>query len=227
MNRRAVPLLATLLCISPSLCAQSAPEAPPPVALPVPQSPTSVPTTVAPLPQPTGNVGAAESGIPPGYYLVPISALRPQVVPRWYGWQTLLADGASASALLLAGVAYGANMEELGGFLALSSVGGYVLGAPIVHASKGNWGRAGGSLAVRVGAPILLGGIGAGLENCSDEEFLCGVEGALVGGVVGIGAAIALDATVLARDTIEIQPKFLPVAGVHRNGAWFGVTGAF
>jgi hypothetical protein len=118
-------------------------------------------------------------------------------------------------------------MEELGGFLVVSSVGGYFLGAPIVHASKGNWGRAAGSLALRTGAPILLGGIGAGLENCSDEDFTCGLAGALVGGALGIVAAIVLDAAVLARDTIEVQPKFLPTAGIHRNGAWLGLSGTF
>lgn len=112
--------------------------------------------------------------------------------PRWYGWQTLLSD---ASAVLLTGAS-----AEVG-------LGLYVLGGPIVHWSHGNTGRGFASLSLRVGAPLALGALF--VATCEPEEeadFGC-MGSALLGASLGIVAAIAIDASVVARDTVPIEQE--------------------
>ncbi len=104
---------------------------------------------------------------------------------RWYGWQTLLADG---SALLLASEA---------------SVPVYVLGGPVIHWAHGNGWRGVGSLSLRVGAPVVFA---AALVSTCDGggEYGCLGE-AILGVVFGVVTAVAVDAAVLARDTVVVE----------------------
>jgi len=82
----------------------------------------------------------------------------------WYGEQTLLVDGAS----LAVGIAMvGVRGAEAAGLATI--VGGYLLGAPIVHLSHGHGEKALGSLGLRLGLPLggaaltcLAGGCGGG-----------------------------------------------------------------
>lgn len=97
----------------------------------------------------------------------------------WYGWQPLLGDAAAS---------------------------------PMIHAAHGHEPRGIGSLALRVAAP--LGGLLLGSaiathmdQNCSHED-LCGLGGALLGGLVGTLTAIVLDDGVLSWDEKPTRPGF-------------------
>jgi hypothetical protein len=151
---------------------------------------------------------------------------------QWYGDEILYTDGAI---LLL-------TVPTIG--VALLA---YPLGGPIVHAIHGNWGRAAGSLALRIGLPILGGGIANGImcesRNSSrssrtddyyydDSSSYCALGAALVGGSLGILAAMAVDSAAIAwevpgSDTevaaLRLTPTFAPLEG----GVSAGVVGTF
>jgi hypothetical protein len=82
-----------------------------------------------------------------------------------------------------------------------------------------------GSLGLRVLAPpggFIIGALAG--SGCSGE--LCALGYGLVGGIVGIAAAITIDAAVLARDTVPIEKKnasFVPLIAPDR----IGVAGTF
>lgn len=164
--------------------------------------------------------------------LQPTPALRPAActTPRaerrdttnWYGWQTLLTDGAALMFLL----ALGASDRGAEDTFASASVGTYLLGGPVVHAAHGNWGRAAGSLGLRAGAPVVGVALGLELEDCHGEDF-CGFRGALIGGSIGLAAAVAIDSAALARETVRETPPIVPAMGTGKNGTWFGVSGKF
>jgi hypothetical protein len=115
----------------------------------------------------------------------------------WYGWQTLTTDGVSLAVALSA---IPAESDEL----ALTALGGYLLGGPIAHAAHDNWGRAFGSLGIRTGLPVLMALIGVWVEDCHGGDF-CGIGGTFVGGTVGVVGAVALDAAVLAYDDPPVE----------------------
>ncbi len=66
----------------------------------------------------------------------------PKTKTSWYGWQTLIADGGTLAATYVTGSP-------------IVFLGGYALGAPIVHWAHGNVAAGFGSLGVRVVAPIV------------------------------------------------------------------------
>lgn len=133
----------------------------------------------------------------------------------WYGGQTLAVDGISAAAVL------GAVVLPP---LAIAGAGGLVLGAPIVHLVNDRPGAAVVSLALRTALPIGAGVIGYNLagscnRNAATESgsflgpcFLHGWNEAAIGGLVGMGVAIATDATLLARGTRPVTPPADSVA---------------
>ena len=138
----------------------------------------------------------------------PVTSIHPlpfeEAPSRWYGWQTLAADGASLALSLGAiGVAGagGSDSDTPSEALVWGSLGTYVLGAPVVHWVHQNTGRGFASLGLRVGGPVVLGLIGAEAEGCSHQggDF-CGLVGALIGTSVGIVAAVTIDAAVFAYD---------------------------
>lgn len=135
----------------------------------------------------------------------------------WYGWQTLITDGA---ALLAAPIAPAAG------------VGLYLVGAPLVHATHGRFGTAAGSFGLRLGAP-LVGGVtgivlwGLGSDCGFDGPELCGLGSVLYGAVgagLGVITAVTLDASLLAREPAPPQAKrtsaisFRPSASPRRDG---------
>jgi hypothetical protein len=111
----------------------------------------------------------------------------------------------------------------------------YVLGGPIVHVTHGRWGAAAGSLALRVGLPVAFALLGHELDRCSpnDDSDLCGVTGPALGAVLGIGAAMALDSAVLAREELRtsippsITMRLSPVIAIDSKRAFLGVAGSF
>jgi hypothetical protein len=119
----------------------------------------------------------------------------------WYGWQTLIADGTSVLVLpIVAGVS---QSPTLGGI----ALGGYFLAPPFIHGAHGRWGMFAASLGLRVGMPIVGGLLGAAAQgDCSGE--LCIPVGAAIGVAIGALGAVALDASLLAYETVEPDPRY-------------------
>jgi hypothetical protein len=172
---------------------------------------------------------------------------------HWYGYETLATDGA---ALALAVPALASSASGIQSVFGVGSVMTYGLGAPIVHAAHGQTGKALADLGIRVGMPLVLGFFGEAIGSgsyqqsgcrASDPGF-CGLgnalgqvgaaaEGAVIGGLLGIGGAVVIDAALLAREpvthvaspaTAHIEPAF-GVAPDRRGGtrATLGMIGTF
>lgn len=132
---------------------------------------------------------------------------------RSYAGQTILVDAIGASlfggGLLLAAEDSGASVA-----LSLLGLGTYALGAPIVHGAHDRWGAATGSFFLRIlVVPVAgLAGGAVGAKACpsgSEGEDTgigiargvgCFVRGAAVGGLLGMVAVSAVDATLLANE---------------------------
>ncbi|MDB4933212.1 MAG: hypothetical protein JWP87_184 [Labilithrix sp.] len=111
--------------------------------------------------------------------------------PHWYGAQTLIVDGAS---LLTAPLGVG--------------IGGLVLGAPIVHLVHDRPYAALASLGLRTVLPVVGGYLGLSAAGTCHEQresgdflgpcFLHGFDELVIGALVGVSIAVAVDASVLA-----------------------------
>ena len=158
---------------------------------------------------------SSETETPTGNVVGPAGLVRIAAEKRvWYGWQTLATDASSLAPLVLMAAMDGGGAEV---FVPLA-LGTYVLGGPIVHAAHGNWGRAVGSLSLRIGAPILCVLPVAGIPV---EAF------ATAGLLVGAALAVTLDATVLARETVVTKTAWQPAVRVGKDAVWAGVAGRF
>ena len=161
---------------------------------------------------------------------------------RWYGWQTMASDGTAialwAAAAYLNDARYTSSHFQTYDSLSNVSIalgfGVYALGAPILHARRGNWDSFGGSLLVRLGLPVagaLVGAL-AGAASCRDggeDEVPCPVVGGMFGIAAGGLAAMIIDAAVMAREPRKgersafVQPLVVPTSG----GAAFSLAGRF
>jgi hypothetical protein len=153
----------------------------------------------APVPAPVTSPPPATSPAP--YVLQPAEPARTQ--KRWYGWQTLTADGVSLS--LVYAIA-SANAKSDNASLLLLPLGTYLLVPPIIHLAHERYGAAAGSFGLRLGLPLggaLLGGVLASSGNKSNGGYGA-LAGAALGMVIGVGGAIAIDAAVLSRE--EVKP---------------------
>lgn len=175
------------------------PPAPPDAQPPVAPYPPAYP----PWPRPP-------HGPPAG--VEPAEPTEPEM--RWYGWQTLITDGA-AIVLLFAGI--DSESGELIGAAALT----YYLGAPIVHWSHGQVGKGFASLGIRLGGTLLAVAV---ISSCFDDPSCSETTVA----VVGLGALIApipIDAAALAREPVEPEtPKLglVPIYTPSVRGLGFG-----
>jgi hypothetical protein len=181
----------------------------------------------------------------PSMQLTPPTLLRkPKTKSHWYGWQTLMTDGA-ALAMLIGALA--AKNDRVGNTLAPLAGLTYVLGGPIVHWAHRHGGIGAASLGIRLGAPIGLGLLGFGIGTAIDGGKSRGLDSAALAGTVlgflaGFPTAIALDAAVLAREDVEDdtpevrdtqvklqRPSFelYPDVQTSRTGAQVGVRGTF
>lgn len=107
--------------------------------------------------------------------------------PRWYGYQTIFADGGA----IAGGVA-------TGGVLFLP---GYLLGAPVVHAIHGRPLRGLLDLGLRLGMPLAGAIVVGGSEYLATRnKGLPLLTFSVLGAAGGAVAAMAVDATVLAWD---------------------------
>lgn len=147
------------------------------------------------------------------------SPVQPEKVPtttEWYGMQILGADSAVFATAAL----------THDGTIAF----GWIGSGAVVHAAHGHTGRAIGSVAMRVGFPMLGLVLGASsAKGCSGD--LCGLGPALAGGLIGMGAAEVVD-LVDATDEREIvpvqrSPRWQPVAKVNHSSATFGFAARF
>jgi hypothetical protein len=249
----AVLVTISTLVVAHGAHAQEAPEAS--AALP-PLPQTAVPMQAAPVPVPLtpmmptqmvtingpatvdcGNV-RIEMRCPRMELAEPTLARKPRT--RWYGWQTLITDGASL-AMLMGGAS---SNDSAGTWVALSGLT-YALGGPTVHWAHGNVGKGAASLGLRLGLPVGLGllGYACGSAMSGGKGYGGAVFGAL-GFVVGFPAAMAIDSAALAREDVEpdepdgeakaqVTPPRRVAFQVHpdvqtsHTGAQVGVRGTF
>lgn len=112
--------------------------------------------------------------------------------PHWYGWQTLVADGAGVTMAL--GLGIPALTAEQTGLLFVAPVG-VALGPPIVHWAHGQLGAGFLSLGMRAasaGIPAVIAAAGQGSGEF-DAAFP-----AILTGVVLYVVTVIVDAAVLA-----------------------------
>jgi len=129
----------------------------------------------------------------------------------WYGWQTLIADGAS---LVVVPIIAGSTESEALAFVAL---GGYLLAPPIIHAAHGRWGITFASLGLRIGLPVVAALVGAAVDqDCRD---FCA--GPVVGLIAGIGGAVTLDAALLSDEKVSDEDRDAAAARAARRGFAF------
>jgi hypothetical protein len=194
---------------------------------------TASATTLAHADEPIVAQGSTERG---GAEVAPIAAV-PMAIPAaqvdqtetvWYGYQNLGADGAALVLALGAGA-----MQENGEVLAWAAFGTYALGSPVIHYLNGGGpGRSLGSVAMRLGLPVAGGFIGMAAVSCDHEGEDCGWDelgGLLIGGTIGVGAAVFIDDFVLAqKERHVVRPMWAPtVAPSAGGGMTFGIAGTF
>jgi hypothetical protein len=182
----------------------------------------------------------AEPAPPAAAALPTPSGDRTQAARRWYGWQTLVADGASF------GVAV-AGLRSVGGHptlgVSLASVGGagYLFGAPAIHWAHRRPGAAGLSLSLRVGLPLVTTGLlsGGSAGRCvargepEHESFCHRMDQAIVvAAVLSALVASGLDAALWGFAPAVEEPRRAfglspAVSWDGRRGALAGLGGAF
>lgn len=118
----------------------------------------------------------------------------PESPLRWYGWQSLLADGASLGTIM-------AGFKADSDMLAVAGVGGYLFAPVAIHAYHHNPGRAGASLLLRIAIPYVGMLLGA-----SRGDGFAGFGEGMVGGMV---TAVLVDA-VMAFETVTPTPPPSP-----------------
>jgi len=202
------------------------PDAPPAPPAPAATPPAPAATPPAPAaesaPAPALAAPASPAAAPPA--LEPALAAPeeesihplPETPSRWYGWQTLATDGGAVVLIAASLVTIDGSRDTASEALAWGAFGAYALGAPVVHFAHSNPGRGLGSVAMRIGGPIVLGLVGSELEDCGNGggDF-CGLGGALLGATAGIIGAVAVDAAVFAYDD---QPESSASAPRFRLG---------
>jgi hypothetical protein len=156
---------------------------------------------------------------------------------HWYGWQTLAVDGTIALTTLFVLATEDAELAE---DLALPLLGAYAIGVPLVHAAHRRAVTA-PSFAIRVLAPPIgfmlgLGLHGMGVLPPDHSDTAPFTYGSVIGGLLGVGGAVALDAAVFAYEPAEttearlrLSPSvfYLPASSTHGPTLGGAVTGAF
>jgi hypothetical protein len=162
-------------------------------------------------------------------------------VPRWYGDQMLLVDGA---AFAVAGVStaiwWGTN-NQAAAKLAWVALGSWVLTGPTVHAintGAANY-RPWISLAMRLAAPLAGAAIGYRVTNDPHQSLdaMTGLGGFLLGGLAGIALTTAADVVFLARmpsdaasvtqSGVAVSPFVLAPSPGQRSVGGLALSGAF
>lgn len=155
---------------------------------------------------------------------------EPTTQRRWYGWQTLTTDASAIAVAALAATLDGnatAQPPAIG-----IALGTYLLGGPLVHAFHGQGGKAGGSFAVRLLAPVTLGGLAWAASQCNPiaDGDMCslGTVVATIGGAA-LGAVVAsvVDAAAIAHEDVPKRTSLVPVVQMSKDGGSVGLAGTF
>jgi hypothetical protein len=157
--------------------------------------------------------------------LVPASPARSEEASptTWYGAPMLVVDVAAL------GVVFGGVAADSEGLTTMGLLA-YSFGGPTVHLGHGNLGRSLGSFTLRLGLPIVGAFVGAGLEECEEGEWLCGLAGAGAGILTGMVVAGLVDDILIAREPRAPSPPrarlfVAPILGTERVG--LGIVGSF
>lgn len=150
----------------------------------------------------------------------------------WYGWQSLVIDGA-ADALMVAG---SLSRGSSGPVVALGAVA-HVVGGPIVHFAHGNGTGALISAGLRLGGPLVLGGVTAGVTAaiCRSASSDCGYAAfgfGIIGFLLGVPASQIIDATVFGYEPVPLEParasmRFSVVPTPDGRGMGMGLAGVW
>jgi hypothetical protein len=218
--------------VTPTVELAPSPE-PKPLAPPAPSSETRGPSLSAPAAAKTDVISEPRPRVEPppaddtdddDEDAVNVSS---RTRPTWYGWQTLIMDGATLSIFVSAATASSAD-DGLGAKLGGLGAASYELGPGIIHFVHGNPGRGLASFGIRVGLPLAGAFIGASAASGCDG-FRCEVGGAVVGALLGAGGAIAIDAAVFAYDDPKrISPSHValrPLLSLTPGRAFVGLAG--
>ena len=183
---------------------QPPPPAPPPLEqtpgvqiIPAPPQQQQVAPQPQVVPAPPPVAYAPQPGQPPTMVLQNPGEPRMVRVKSWYGWQTLIVDGAAIA------MGFAFSNADANGVRAIPSLT-YLFGPPIVHWIHGHGARGAADLGIRFGLPLVAGGVGALAGAAAGKDSGGTYTGALVGLVVGVLAgyigAITIDAAVLANE---------------------------
>lgn len=167
----------------------------------------------------------------------------------WYGYQTLIADGAALTLPIIGAASDGQSSSRAA--LGTMSLISYAVTPAVIHMAHGHIGKGFGDLALRVVTPVATGigglfiGAAIGAGQADGKDPLTGtvtilvyeIYGGMVGLVTGVVAASAIDAGLLAWETAP-APKEKPVAkakpftvtpsvGPTKDGFAAGVGGTF
>ncbi len=165
---------------------------------------------------------------------------RPMVA---YGWQVFAIDGAALAleTVALAVVLPQPHDKSPAVALALTGLGTYLMGPPILHAARGNWDNAGESLGLRLGLPFGGGltGLALGALLCprfehpgAELDLTClGIPLGFAALGAGLGALVAmgLDATLVARQpaTPDTAWHLVPSFDPHARSVALNAVGRF
>ena len=247
---RLVSIASALTVAGPALAqlpAYVAPDAPP---APSPAPPASEPTApvesaaATPRKAPPAATSGAPLSAPPAAKTAVITenhaaveprpdadddAVEAPTGPRWYGWQTLTADGATLALLIAASaVSQGRDGEHLAPPMLVLGMASYELTPGIIHFAHRNPGRGFASFGIRFGLPLAGAFIGASAAS-GCNGFFCEAGGAAVGLLLGAGGAIAIDAAVFAYDDpgrrSTRRKSFIPLVAVTPQRAIIGLAG--
>ncbi|MDB4933743.1 MAG: uncharacterized protein JWP87_715 [Labilithrix sp.] len=154
--------------------------------------------SAAPAPAPAPDSGAQLAFAPPPYRYAYTGTARPTSTRRWYGWETLMADGISLVVVPAVAIAVVPSRNgDNGGTAVGLAAASYALAPPIVHLAHGRPGIAAASLGLRLGVPVGGAMLGAAVAGDCGGSF-CRLGPAAAGFVVGMVVATTIDAAVFA-----------------------------
>jgi hypothetical protein len=175
-------------------------------------------------PLPAGAPSLAAPALEPLVPVPPPADDRALTTTQWYAGKLVLVD------LLSVGLVFAGTQIPT----APIGLGGYVLGAPLVHLGQGNGMGAGISLGLRLTLPIV-GAVVAGKlhergDNGGDCDCMGGLFAALGGMVLGSFTAMVADWIFLGHKTVTTRPReyaFVPTLMVGERGGSLGLAGRF
>ena len=143
-----------------------------------------------------------------------------------YRAETIAVDATSVAAITV-GVAADTNLA-----LPAAGIVGITVGSPVVHAVRGRWDRAGGSLALRLGAATLGGLVGANVvdaDHCSSQELsdrhACNAKATAGGILAGLVVASVIDATFMTNE--PAKREWAPQIVASHRGVQLGFVREF